>query len=99
MIKGFAVAASQAQRLYGRDVKVLDKPVVVQVVQLDGKRIQFGIFQLNTLALDSGDDVKNYWFTKPPLELYEDCCYRDGRPALTFYNFDVFRLMNVFYSS
>jgi len=100
MLKGFAVAASRAQSLYGAEYdQVLEKPIVVQVVQIDGKRIQFGIFQLNTLALDNSEGVKNYWFINPPMELYNECCYREGRPALTSYNFDVFRLMNVFYSS
>jgi len=100
MLKGFAVAASRAQSLYGAKYdQVLEKPITVQVVQIDGKRIQFGIFQLNTLALDSSEGVKNYWFSNPSMELYNECLYRDGRPALTSYNFDVFRLMNVFYSS
>jgi large subunit ribosomal protein L37 len=99
ILKGFAVAASRAQSLYGSDVKQLDKPIVVQVVQLDSKRIQFGVFQLNTLDLDNDNAVKNYWFRKPEMYLYDDCYYHYGRPALTAYNFDVFRLMNVFYSS
>ena len=99
ILKGFAVASSRAKSLYGDDVKKLEKPIVVQVVQLDGKRIQFGIFQLNTLDLSGLQGEKNFWFRKPEMELYEDCYYNDGRPALTAYNFDVFRLMNVFYSS
>lgn len=99
MTKAFAVASSRARSLYGDDVKDLEKPIVVQVVQLESQRIQFGVFQLNTLNLDGVEGTKNYWFRKPEMELYENCYYNEGRPALTSYNFDVFRLMNVFYSS
>lgn len=98
ILKAFAIAASRAQSLYGAEVKELERPITVQVVQLDSKRIQFGIFQLNTLDLDSQDGVKNYWCRKPAMQLYDDCYYNNGRPALSSYNFDVFRLMNVFYS-
>lgn len=97
--KGFAVAASRAKSVYGDQVKDLDIPIVVQVVQLDSARIQFGIFQLNTLNMDGNEGTKNYWFRKPSMQLYEECYYNEGRPALTAYNFDVFRLMSVFYSS
>lgn len=99
IIKGFAVAASRARSLYGDDVKELEKPIVIQVVQLNSRRIQFGIFQLNTLDMNGTEGTKNFWFRKPTMDLYEDCYYNEGRPALTSYNFDVFRLMNVFYSS
>lgn len=99
ILKGFAVATSRAQSLYGTDVKELDKPIVVQVVQIDSKRIQFGVFQLNTLDLNNEKGMMNYWFRKPEMYLYDDCYYHYGRPALMSYNFDVFRLMNVFYSS
>lgn len=99
MIKAFTVAASRAKSLYGENVKQLEKPIPVQVVQLDGKKIQFGIFQLNTLNLEGNDGIKNYWFSMPKVELYEECHYDKGRPALTKYNFDVFKMMNVFYSS
>lgn len=98
ILKAFAVAASRAQSLYGDDVKVLENPITVQVIQLESKKIQFGIFQLNTLDLNGQDGVKNYWCRKPEMYLYEDCYYNDGRPALVSYNFEVFRLMNVFYS-
>ncbi|CRL07427.1 CLUMA_CG020397, isoform A [Clunio marinus] len=99
MIKGFAAASSCAQSLYGFEVEELPEPVVVQVVQFDGKRVQFGIFQLNTLNLDVTEGPKNYWFRKPETQLYDVCCYTNGRPALTSYNFDVFRLMSVFYNN
>lgn len=99
MLKGFAVAASRAHSLYGRNVKDLKKPITVQVVQLESKRVQFGIFQLNTLDLDGDSGLKNFWFRKLITNLYDDCFYNDGRPALTSYNFDVLRLMSVFYGN
>lgn len=80
-------------------MKELEKPIVVQVIQLESRRIQFGIFQLNTLDLNNEGGAKNFWFSKKEMNLYDECCYRDGRPALTSYNFDVFRMMNVFYSN
>lgn len=98
MLKGFAVAASRAQSLWGADVEDLERPITVQVIQLDSKRIQFGIFQLNTLNMNS-DSARNYWFSKPEMSLYEECRYNMGRPNLTSYNFDVLRLMSVFYSN
>lgn len=99
ILKGFAAAAGRAQSLYGVDAKILKSPIVVQVVHLDSKRIQFGVYQLNTLDLNGTNNVKNYWFSQPPMNLYENCRYDDGRPSLTSYNFDVFRMMNVFYNN
>lgn len=97
MIKGFAVAASRAQSLYGKGVKTLKKPIVVQVVQIDGRHVQFGIFQLNSLDLKSSN--RNLWFRRESMDLYDECCYSDGRPLMSSYNFDVLRLMSVFYSN
>lgn len=99
ILKAFAVAASRAQNLYGPNVKDLEKSIPIQVVQFDGKKVQFGIFQLNTLDLDATNGVRNFWFRMPAASLYKDCHYDKGRPALTNYNFDVFRMMNVFYCS
>lgn len=99
MLKGFAVAGSRAHKLYGQNVKDLKRPITVQVVQLESQRVQFGIFQLNTLDLDGTSGLKNFWFRNPITNLYDDCFYNDGRPALTAYNFDVLRLMSVFYGN
>ncbi|CAO1438750.1 unnamed protein product [Diamesa hyperborea] len=99
MLKAFSVAATRAQSLYGMKVKTLEKPIVVQSVQFNGSKIQFGIFQLNTLDLDGNKGTKNYWFRKPEMELYQECCYKEGRPAMTGYNFDVLRYMSVFYNN
>lgn len=99
LLKAFSVATARAQSLYGMEVKTLEKPIVVQAVQLNGSKIQFGIFQLNTLDLNGTKGTKNYWFRKPEMELYQECCYKEGRPAMTGYNFDVLRYMSVFYNS
>lgn len=99
LLKGFAVAASRAHSLYGKDTKVLNKPIVVQVIQLDGSQIQFGIFQLNTLDLNNKTGIKNYWFRQPITSIYETCHYNQGRPALVNYNFDILRFMSAFYNN
>lgn len=99
LMKGFAVAASRAHSVYGEAVKVLKEPIAVQVVHMDGSQVQFGIFQLNTLDLDNKTGPKNIWFRLPMTNIYENCHYLQGRPALTNYNFDVFRLMSAFYAS
>jgi large subunit ribosomal protein L37 len=99
MIKAFSTAAAKAQALYGADVKDLPKPIVVQCVQTNGQTFHFGVFQLNTMDLDGVDGTKNYWFTRPNINLYEECGYQVGRPVLEGYNADVMRLMNVFYRS
>lgn len=99
ILKAFAVAASRAHSLYGADVKTLDNPIVVQVVQLESENVQFGIFQLNTLDLTGTEGKKNYWCSKPVMQLYEKCYYNDGRPTMLSYNFDVFKMMNMFYGN
>lgn len=81
------------------DVKTLESPISVQVVHLNGNKLQFGVFQLNTLDLDGSDGVKNFWFTKPELELYQECVYKEGRPAMVGYNRDVLKYMSVFYNN
>ena len=73
MLKAFSVATTRAQSLYGMHAKTLEKPIVVQAVQFNGSKIQFGIFQLNTLDLNGNKGTKNYWFRKPEMELYQNC--------------------------
>jgi large subunit ribosomal protein L37 len=99
MIKAFTAAAAKANDMYGADVKVLPKPIVVQCVHTNGQTFHFGVFQLNTLDLDGPDGVKNYWFTRPNINLYDECAYKSSRPVLEGYNTDVLRLMNVFYNN
>lgn len=99
IVKGFGVAACRAQSLYGKGVEHFEEPIVVQVVQFDNNRIQFGVFQLNTMNLNDSKGLKNFWFSKKPMQLYEDCCYNNGRPALLSYNGNILRLLIAFYNS
>lgn len=99
MMKAFAVAAAKARTHYGDDVGDLPHPVVVQVVQSDTKRYQFGIFQLNSLNLAEGYTVTNLWYAGNILNLYEECGYKMGRPVLEGYNKEVLRYMMAFYNN
>nr|CAI5817023.1 unnamed protein product [Callosobruchus analis] len=98
LLKGFTVAASYARSKYGNSVKKLPEPVVLQVVQTNGKFFHFGILQLNTLDMES-DSVKNIWYQTPLQYLFEDCCYKFGKPVLEGYNSDVIRQLFTFYSN
>ncbi|XP_019541947.3 large ribosomal subunit protein mL37 [Aedes albopictus] len=104
MIKAFTVAAARARQLYGEDVQALPAPINVQVVQTDSHWFHFGIFQLNTLNLKGEEggpssQSRNLWFRKPRMDLYSECGYRVGKPALVDYNREVLRHMAVFYGS
>uniref|UniRef100_A0A336KZI8 Large ribosomal subunit protein mL37 n=1 Tax=Culicoides sonorensis TaxID=179676 RepID=A0A336KZI8_CULSO len=98
LMKAFAVASSKAQAHLGTSTKDLPQPIVVQTVQCDTKRVQFGIFQLNTLDLN-GSSRKNFWYCSNIMNLYEECAYKLGRPVLEGYNRDVLRHMSVFYNN
>lgn len=98
-MKAFAITSSWAKKVYGENVTDIDKPIVLQVVQLDVKRVQFGIFQLNTLNLIPTNEKKNFWFSKPIMQLYDECIYSKGRPMLSNYNFDVLKTFCVLYGS
>ncbi|KAJ6645811.1 39S ribosomal protein L37, mitochondrial [Pseudolycoriella hygida] len=97
MLKAFAVAASRARQDYGEHVNDLEKPIVVQSIQLNGLSFQFGVFQLNTLNLGDDNGIKNVWFNGPTLPLCSECAYKLGRPVLAGYNPDVFRYIYGFY--
>lgn len=99
LLKAFTVAAASARARFGADVAELPQPIVVQSVQTDGRRFQFGTFQLNTLRL-SADDVtapKNVWYSGPAVPLFEACEYRVGQPVLIEYNRQVLRHLYAFY--
>lgn len=99
MLKAFAVAAAKAKTQYGENIGDLPHPIVVQVVQSDTKRYQFGIFQLNSLNLKEGHTVKNLWYAGNIVNLYEECCYKMGKPVLEGYNKEVLRYMMAFYNN
>lgn len=71
----------------------------MQSIQTDGRTFHFGVFQLNTLQLDEGSQLKNYWFHEENMDLYAQCGYTRGRPQLDGYNKNVFRYINAFYHS
>lgn len=56
----FAVAAQEARRIYGPDVKTLPKPITIKNINMDWTTLNFLCFQLNTLDTDSDDGVKNF---------------------------------------
>ncbi|XP_063704454.1 large ribosomal subunit protein mL37 [Culicoides brevitarsis] len=97
IMKAFAVAASKARASLGTNVTDLQQPIVVQTVQSDGKRFQFGIFQLNSLDLTS--QKQNYWYSSQIMNLYEECGVKKGKPTLEGYNRDVLKHMTVLYNN
>lgn len=98
LLKAFTVAASKAHAHLGTGVKELPQPITVQTVQCDGKKVQFGIFQLNTLDL-TGNSKQNYWYCSDIMNLYEECTYKLGRPILEGYNRDILKHMQVLYNN
>ena len=98
LIKAFAVSGAWIRKFQHSPKEILDYPVVVQTVQFDGPRVQFGIFQLNTLNPNCSK-IKNFWFRKPIMNLYDECVYKDGRPSLVNYNFDILKILCVLYGN
>ncbi|KAJ8948101.1 hypothetical protein NQ318_008454 [Aromia moschata] len=98
LLKAFTVSASYARQMYGKDVKLLPKPVTVQSVQTDGHFYHFGIFQLNTLDLEGGE-TKNIWYQTPLLNLFHNCSYKVGKPVLEGYNEEVVKHLYAFYNN
>lgn len=100
MLKAFVAAAARAKQIYGDSVNdALQKPIVVQCVQTDGRVFHFGVFQLNTLNINSNTSLKNYWFHRPSVELFKDCSYVKGRPNIDGYSSEAFRILNAFYNN
>lgn len=98
MLKSYTVAASCARRRFGSSVKKLPEPVTVQCIHTDGKNYHFFIYQLN--SLDANDSsTKNFWCALPPLKLFEEAQYDDGRPVIKDYNPEVFRRIFAFYKN
>lgn len=81
-------------------MQALPHPITVQAIQTDSKWFHFSIFQLNTLDLGGANaESRNLWFRKPRMDLYSECGYLVGKPALHDYNKDVLRHLAVFYGS
>lgn len=99
LLKAFTIAAAKAQSIYGADVQDLPQPITVQCVQVHINKFYFGVYQLNTLNLQSDNGPKNYWFKAPPMHLYTNCEYQESRPMLQNYNNDVLRHTLAFYQN
>ncbi|XP_034475449.1 39S ribosomal protein L37, mitochondrial [Drosophila innubila] len=98
LLKAFVVAVARAKQLGDVPTNgVLQKPIVVQCIQTNGQEFHFGVLQLNTLNLSADSITKNYWFHRPSVELFTECCYQTGRPHIDGYNSEVFRTLNAFY--
>ncbi|EFN78580.1 39S ribosomal protein L37, mitochondrial [Harpegnathos saltator] len=96
MLKSYTVAVSCARQRFGLFVKKLPEPVTVQCIHTDGKHYHFFIYQLN--SLDTNDNsTKNFWCTLPPLRLFRQAQYDNGRPVIEDYNPEVFRRILAFY--
>ncbi|XP_077073930.1 large ribosomal subunit protein mL37 [Siphateles boraxobius] len=67
----FGNALARAQALYGKEPRVLEKPIVVQSVATNGRLFQFVVFQLNTTELQSDSGVKNLVWVDEDQPLYE----------------------------
>ncbi|KAI7810160.1 39S ribosomal protein L37, mitochondrial [Triplophysa rosa] len=67
----FGNALARAQALYGKEPRILEKPIVVQSVATNGRLFQFVVFQLNTTDLQSDSGVKNLAWVEEDQPLYE----------------------------
>lgn len=99
LVKSFTAAAAYAKQKYGDDVGDLPESVTIQCVNSDGKMFHFSVFQLNTLVLNDTAGKKNYWWSKPRMQLYEKAQYENGKPTFEGYNPEVFRTMLAFYKN
>lgn len=99
MIKSFTAAASNARQKYGSDVKHLPEPIIVQCIESNGKQFHFSVFQLNTLDINKTEGIRNFWWSSPILQLYEEACYKTGKPILTGYNPEVVKKLFAFYKN
>lgn len=77
----------------------LPKPVTVQCVQTDGQHFDFGVYQLNTLDLDTVEGPKNVWYQSGRVPLFKTCEYHLGRPVLEGYNKEVINQLFSFYEN
>ncbi|XP_017891628.1 39S ribosomal protein L37, mitochondrial [Ceratina calcarata] len=97
LTQSFTTAATYARQRFGKDVKALPEPVVVQCIQSDGQNFYFSVYQLNTLDIDGEEGIRNFWWAEPTIKLYEFAGYKEGQPYLDGYNSDVFKRLLAFY--
>ncbi|KAI4498174.1 hypothetical protein M0802_006660 [Mischocyttarus mexicanus] len=99
MIKSFTAAASNARLKYGSDVKELPEPIIVQCIESNGRQFHFSVFQLNTLDINKTEGIRNFWWSSPVLNLFDEACYKTGRPILSNYNPEVVKKLFAFYKN
>lgn len=99
MMKSFTTAVAYARQEFGSNVKELPEPVIVQCIQSDGRTFHFSVYQLNTLAIDGTEGMKNFWWSSPSMKLYEKAGYEDGIPCVEGYNNEVFKKFLAFYKN
>ncbi|XP_076665864.1 mitochondrial ribosomal protein L37 [Andrena cerasifolii] len=99
LIKSFTAAMACARQRFGRNVKELPEPVVVQCIQSDGQSFHFSVYQLNSLTIDNAEGNRNFWWSSPSMKLYRKAEYENGRPYLEGYNNEVFKVFHAFYKN
>lgn len=70
----------------------------INCIQTDGKNYHFGVLELNTLNVDGNEGIKNVWYTKNDMKLYDSSRYFSGTPVLENYNPQVYGYINAFYN-
>ena len=68
-----------------QDVRTLPEPVCVQSVSLDHQTLNFVCFQLNTLAFDSDNGVKNQVWVSGGQQLYRKILAQPWMPKVIRY--------------
>lgn len=99
LTKSFTVAAACARQRFGSNVKELPEPIVVQCVQSDGQDFHFSVYQLNTLDIDGTQGIRNFWWSKPTIKLYQEAKYENGQPCVKECNSEVFKRFLAFYKN
>ncbi|XP_076168496.1 mitochondrial ribosomal protein L37 isoform X2 [Ptiloglossa arizonensis] len=99
LIESFTAATVYARQMFGKNVKKLTKPIVVQCIQSDGQNFHFSVYQLNTLDIDGREGIRNFWWSAPSIKLYEKAQYKNGKPYLEGYNNEVFKRFFAFYKN
>ncbi|KAG7202475.1 hypothetical protein KM043_017046 [Ampulex compressa] len=99
LMKSFTAAACYARQKFGADVQELPQPVTVQCIQSNSQDFHFSVFQLNTLDLESTNNIKNFWWSETPIRLFTKAQYEHGRPTIEGINFDILKMLLAFYKN
>jgi len=89
LMVGFCTALGQARLRFDEKVSGdLPEPVTINIINTDGQRYQVATFQLNSMDLDSVNNV--FWMHPEPMELFEFCGYDEGQVKLNGLNLDTY---------